>query len=1273
MECILEMRPPISFPELNEIGMDDLPKRLLYKEKTPVQSHRQDVFELPMVDLGKNVLNSGYVYAKPIPIAKYEADEISSTFNQAENDLLADGKSTIEVSASGYRSNEFEIEKIPTVVRPVDQKDALVDRGSVAASGAEEYRSEDATSELENYMDALTAMESEMDTDIKVKHELGFSNDLRQVDSNMADEQQELYAQHLDAYSVKNFSVASQDWSGSFENQESSHSDLDNMSSSDLQTSLGNEIASLDMPGDHEVLSPSEQTVLGLTHNKPKTGGEVAFGLYSYQIRDMSSEKLSSTGDILGSESLQTSLPNVTGNDVCEAPRHVPELGVGESPSTSITGSSSTCSHSSLETSLNEIQPDKLDPAEVLLGCLDVNGESPSNPDEVGKQVGENILHAAGISNFPSEINEGVHSTQFTEICSDGSSNALLQLSDILDWSCGMKNDDGVSKAVFPTEYVEDCSAAEIRSVKTLGCISDDLPVIDACDLPSGKNDASILEEAPVEYVEEGPGVENSFSGKIDTSNLMEEPDILTKQYQDVSSGGTLPETHSTIVQTVRYSLVIENGILPNENSEYSSPAIDLQVINGFGGESDKITIGSISLKSRHFYDAELLDSHVEDLGELPTECSGMEASPSNRQESLSNAPGSEVKNDTVREGNRSRSFTVMENSSLHVDLSLLPTEPNFTVEALPVEACTQSDDVGTRCILVANNLDDCVHEPISSPKVSSNHRKVQDECFSGETVPDLFGQQSNESSNQEDLRGSQNELNPPVVGYTGLDLVPCTLDSPDASGFLASAHHLVQSHLHPSNDNSETSITLTESDQESKLKSPQNEEGDAVPTSFHLEAAITSEQETATVSEQASDVHAVSNLSTVSKNEEGCGPECSDLQFERAESLEQMGSPHDSKEGMPSPCHHELDSGKLPTCSPNSSTSAALAPIFPAINLPNADTINQVSFEQQPYPPIIGFPLTETSPRQANLEEMPPLPPLPPLEWRTGKPQYGSLFWGQETIRRQSSFPQLPVTENQNAQGFSTMAVSPESHYPSAPLPAKEDGASQHIFHSLFGEIPQHSKSLTPLPAEEAEKPQHGFFTLGKEMVPPRSSSAPLPILQEDKKDDKPQDSSQPATVIGESQHMLQTSVSEMPQPPNSFARPPTFEVEKPQYGLSILGGKMVPPQSSSAPLPSVEFEEDNKRRDASPTIEGKMLQPLRSYVTPPIAKDEKTQHGSFASNGERTEPSNPFSSSPIVEDEKPNGDVQPKPTRPRDPFVEAVAFHDRTMVKWIINMQIF
>lgn len=1278
MECILDTHLPKLFPELNEINTEDLTDRFLY-EKNLVQSpNRQDVFKLPMIELGKNVINGGYVKTKHMPIAEYKAGEISSTFNQAQKDVLADGISMIEVSVNGYGSNEFELEKIPIIVQLEDRKDALVDRGSVAASDADDYRLEDATGELDNYMDALTAMES--DTNIKVKHEPGFCKDIRQVDSNLTDEQQELYAQCLDTYSVKTSSVASHDWSGSLENQESCHSDLETTSISDLQTSLGNEVGSLDMPENCEVLSPSEQAVLGLTNSnsclrsaeklKSSSNGEVASDLYLYQIHDMSSEKLSSNGDILGSESSEILLSNVSGNDVPEAPSHIPEL--GESPSISfITGSASTCGHSSLVASLHEVQPDRLHPAEVFLGSLEIDGESPSNPDEIGKQVGDDIPHGAGVSIVSSETNEGVQFIQLAEKFPCGSSSALLQSSDSLDWFRGMKDDDGISKEVFPIDYAEDCSAAEMMRVKTLDCISGDLPVIKTCDLPSGTNDDSILERAPMEYAEEGPGVDNSSSGKVDSLNLMNvEPQILTKEYQDASSGGTLPQTYSTNVQTVGYSLVIENGVLPNENSESSSSAIDCQETDGFQWDFEKMTTGSILLKSINFYDVGLLESHLEDLGELPNESSGREALSSNSQEST--ASESEVKDENVREGNHLSSFNLMESSSLHVDLSLLLMEPNFTVEALPVEACSQSDDVGARCILVEKKLVDCVPKHIS-PKASSNRNQVQDECFSSKRVPDLYGHQSNESSNQGVLIGSQNELNPLVVGSTGPDLVPSPPDSPAPSGFLGCANHPVEIHIHSGNENSEAFIALTESDQESKLKSPhrshciKSEKGAGLPTSFHFEPAITSEQEAATTSEQAPVVHAVLNQNTASESEEGSSPQCSDLQFESPRSLKQMGSSHDFKEGIPPPCDHEVDGWKLAACSPNSSTLAALAPILPALKLPNIETVKPVSFKQQPNQPAFVFPLTDPNPLQPSLEEMPPLPPLPPLEWRLGKLQYGSLFLGQETMRRQSSFPQLPTRENQNVQqGFSTTGVSQDSLNSSELLPTTEDGVLQPLFQSLFGGTPQHSKLLTPLPAEEADKPQHGFFTFGKEMaVPPRSLSAPLPNLQEERKDDKPQDSSQPATVDDDSQRMLQTSVSEMPQPPNSFARPPTSEVGKPQYCFSILEEKMVPSQSSSTPSSSVEFEKDSKLRHASLTVEGKMLQPLRSHLTPPVAEDEKTQHGSFASDGERAEPPNPFSSSPILEDKKPNGNVQPKPTRLRDPLIEGVASHKRVLVK--------
>ncbi|XP_068634621.1 protein SCAR2-like isoform X2 [Aristolochia californica] len=126
---------------------------------------------------------------------------------------------------------EFEPEKKRSTISEVDSKDLVVDA----------YRSDDNTSELENYVDALTTMESEMETDL----ESNTKNEVRSMkipnhdlDSEANDEQLDLQGKLSDSPSCENLS-ASCDWGNAFKKGRKSHSNSDTLSRVDdtLQSS----------------------------------------------------------------------------------------------------------------------------------------------------------------------------------------------------------------------------------------------------------------------------------------------------------------------------------------------------------------------------------------------------------------------------------------------------------------------------------------------------------------------------------------------------------------------------------------------------------------------------------------------------------------------------------------------------------------------------------------------------------------------------------------------------------------------------------------------------------------------------------------------------------------------------------------------------------------------------------------------------------------------------------------------------------------------------
>uniref|UniRef100_A0A2N9GAF6 Protein SCAR n=1 Tax=Fagus sylvatica TaxID=28930 RepID=A0A2N9GAF6_FAGSY len=113
------------------------------------------------------------------------------------------------------------------------EKELAVDRELRTEGSVDGYHSDDLTSEIDNYMDALNTIESELETEneYRPENDLGFftvKKDGRDSDGN--DENLEFQAQFSDSQSFGN-SSASDYGNGSFKNNESSFSDSDTLSS----------------------------------------------------------------------------------------------------------------------------------------------------------------------------------------------------------------------------------------------------------------------------------------------------------------------------------------------------------------------------------------------------------------------------------------------------------------------------------------------------------------------------------------------------------------------------------------------------------------------------------------------------------------------------------------------------------------------------------------------------------------------------------------------------------------------------------------------------------------------------------------------------------------------------------------------------------------------------------------------------------------------------------------------------------------------------------
>ncbi|XP_024017875.1 protein SCAR2 isoform X1 [Morus notabilis] len=129
--------------------------------------------------------------------------------------------------------NDETVGRLSTLHEVQVEKQLAIDRGGKTKVNASGYESDDITSELDNYMDALASMESEIETDNEYRSNgnLRFLKaDIHRADSDANEEHLERGAHLSDSQSVGNFST-SDDGNNSFKKNRSSFSYSDTPSS----------------------------------------------------------------------------------------------------------------------------------------------------------------------------------------------------------------------------------------------------------------------------------------------------------------------------------------------------------------------------------------------------------------------------------------------------------------------------------------------------------------------------------------------------------------------------------------------------------------------------------------------------------------------------------------------------------------------------------------------------------------------------------------------------------------------------------------------------------------------------------------------------------------------------------------------------------------------------------------------------------------------------------------------------------------------------------
>ncbi|OVA12687.1 WH2 domain [Macleaya cordata] len=259
MERFLETRSPE-----HVLGTQSSVDQLVMRDRylVPRPSRHEKILEICVEDLAEDVIEEASFEKLPVPTSDIELEKVPSNFYKVEGkkEEMVVGESKTEGSADGYRSD-------------------------------------DVISEMENYMDALTTMESELETDTECrpKNERGYFHiERKRMDSNRSEELQELQGRFSDSHSIGN-SSASDDGTHSFKKGRSSFS-YSNSPSSSAENVLSDGDVALK-------LDPSTESS-------------------SVEFVDVSSAKLCENRDALGTRSSKHLVSSDTYNEVSELPSY---------------------------------------------------------------------------------------------------------------------------------------------------------------------------------------------------------------------------------------------------------------------------------------------------------------------------------------------------------------------------------------------------------------------------------------------------------------------------------------------------------------------------------------------------------------------------------------------------------------------------------------------------------------------------------------------------------------------------------------------------------------------------------------------------------------------------------------------------------------------------------------------------------------------------------------------------------------------------------------
>lgn len=1066
-------------------------------------------------------------------------------------------RGTLKVSAP-YPNGEID-EISSTLQRTVEEKQLAVGGERKTDGGVNRYPSDDVASEVENYMDALTTMETELETDTEArpKNDLCYLKiEKHGTDSGVDEEQPEVQDQFSDSQSIGD-SSASDNENTLIKKGRSSFSDSDAMSNL-AENSISD--------GDGAAIAQSSVTVNG----------------------DASSSQLLMNEEISRTLSHGHILPNGTHNEVLEIPSYSSEFG---EPSCS--------SH------LSDINP-RLLSSNHGANCMEALSVRP-DMDEISSDVfnvdtrlldtdknrvhlDDNVPITATVSDVPAQTSDGFFVTlpsksntanEFGGGSPDVFSDALLHLSNNLDLASAKNSSDNFVNEVLQAEFEDDGSSENLvngnmgspHSIissaedQLLDSTSSELKLCSSITLlPESLHASSAKPDAIVSKVdtiqETGVILENStplldtppivsfseqkFSEVIDDSPPLELQSVeLGVMYSGEKTD--IEGVHGTInydeivgekmeLEGVHSTIDCDEIVGSSCNVDgVGSNAGPLDFPNSLGPKDhvDNIETGTVqaealavSVAPASGYD----DDNGVNHSSPDVICSPSRSSMENMQESLStfgdshpkgleflesSAPGDLIESHASRDFDSSPCSTVSYNNSIL-------KSPTNVYDSLLYEQ-TQNTLLGD--VTTYSTSSKQIVQDMESTSSSPTHPSENAEIVSNPSY--YFSEPEIPPKPTMDLQGEAGpKLSNPLLEETQSPnhMVHENADetSPKLSNLqfehVQAPNHIDQEHA--------DQISLILSDQFEEIKAPNHIDHEQDETNPKLSSALFERFE---VPNHIDQEHAVGTSSKLScaKSEQTQAPYQAD--HERCIDASSVSS----SDNLPSQPFGSESSPQSAFVKPESSEQ----PMYPSESmLPSFGMIPQAS--------------------EVTLEEMPPLPPLPPIQWRMGKLQPAPLA----TL---GSFPPIPppTADNRAQFGFSALAtenpfLQSSSLYLEMPTMVN-DGYSQQ---DLFTRYPD------PFLAQPAlsEIPQYGFHSSDVERVQHSLSSlSSIPTVEDTTSRHAPENLTVPSESGSDdkkTEHGSQDFEGEMVPHPEAFVHPPTMQDEWPWLGLVMPGGEMAP-----------------------------------------------------------------------------------------------------------------